>query len=225
MQEYRIKVSEEMELAYSVEGYGAPLIFLHGNNESKEIFDATVKVLKEHFTCICIDTRGHGNSSPVKEYHYQDMANDVDAFIRSYHLKNVTLCGFSDGGIVGLLLANMNDQIEKLIVCGANTRPRGVKTKVWIMLNLEYFFKRDPKDYLMLKEPNIPLTDLNKIRQKTLVMAGEHDLILLEETKMIAENIPGSELYIVPGESHGSYIVHNEKLGHLIKAWMEEQED
>lgn len=207
-------------LAYTKSGEGKPLILVHGNGEEHSIFDKTVDVLKEHFTCYCLDSRGHGQSTPVEEYHYQDMADDVQAFIQELELKDVTFCGFSDGGIVGLLLAMQCEEIKNLIVCGANMTPPGVKWQVLGIMRTLYLFKKDPKVYLMLSEPDITEEQLSGIKAKTLVLAGEKDLIRHEHTKKIAAAIPGSALRLIRGEGHGSYIVHSEKLGIIIKKWM-----
>lgn len=54
----------------------------------------------------------------------------------------------------------------------------------------------------MLHEPNISRKSLNRIENKVLVIAGEHDVIKKEHTEMIAKEIPGSKLKIYPGVSH-----------------------
>lgn len=208
-----------IKLAYTKTGQGNPLILVHGNGEEHSIFDESVQLLKEHFTCYCLDSRGHGESSPVEEYHYQDMADDVDAFIHALGLKEVTFCGFSDGGIIGLLLAQKNKEIKNLIVCGANTDPLGVKGSVLTVMRILYALKKDPKVFLMLSEPDISEEQLASIQAKTLVVAGQKDLIRLEHTRKIAAAIPGSTSRIVRGEGHGSYIVHSDKLGKLILKW------
>ena len=41
-------------------------------------------------------------------------------------------------------------------------------------------------------------------------------MITEKETRHIAETIPGAEMKILPGETHGSYIIHSEKLGEMI---------
>ena len=43
-------------------------------------------------------------SSPVAQFHYRDMAEDVLAFIRAQDLAHPVLYGFSDGGITALLV-------------------------------------------------------------------------------------------------------------------------
>ena len=69
---------------------------------------------------------------------------------------------------------------------------------------------------LMAREPHISDNTLRKIQARTLVLAGENDMITEKETRHIAETIPGAEMKILPGETHGSYIIHSEKLGEMI---------
>ena len=73
-----------VSIYYEVRGKKGPaLIMLHGNGEDHTIFDRAVDYLEQAFTVYLVDTRGHGESSPVREYHYQDMVDDLSEFIRS----------------------------------------------------------------------------------------------------------------------------------------------
>ena len=56
-----------VELYYEVVGSGAPLVMIHGNGESHEIFREAVQLLSQRFTCYLLDSRGHGQSQPVTE--------------------------------------------------------------------------------------------------------------------------------------------------------------
>ena len=47
-------------------------------------------------------------------------------------------------------------------------------------------------------------------------------MIKEEHTRYLASKIPNSRLVIVPGENHGSYVVHSRKLYHLIKKFLAE---
>ena len=107
-------------------GAGRTLVMVHGNGEDHTIFDEAVGVLKEDFDCVCPDSRGHGGSAPVSEFHYEDMAEDVIALMEALDLRDAVFYGFSDGGIVGLLAAARCSRISTLIVSGANVTPRGV---------------------------------------------------------------------------------------------------
>ncbi|MCI8645741.1 MAG: alpha/beta hydrolase [Firmicutes bacterium] len=207
-----------MKLFYKKEGSGPPLILLHGNGESHHIFDRAAKALARDWTVWRMDTRGHGKSGRAEELHYQDMAEDTAHLIQSLELKRPLLYGFSDGGIIGLLIASqMPELLSGLIVSGANLQPRGMKTRYRWLFKLLALFSRNPKYPLMAEEPDIRRTDLQKIRIPVYLTAGEKDMIREPHTKFIAENIKNSRLQILEGENHSSYVMDSEKLVPLIK--------
>ena len=206
-----------VNLYYEVAGSGALLVMVHGNGETHAIFDKALPLLAEHFTCYLLDSRGHGQSQPVTEYHYADMAEDVFQFIQALHLEHVTYYGFSDGGIIGLLLASKHPKLlEKMIISGANTRPDAVVKRIVRLFKVINFLHKNPLFELILTEPHITKEQLQAIETPTLVLAGSKDLVLEEDTRFIAESIPHATLRILPGESHTSYIVHKEKIAELI---------
>ena len=204
-------------------GEGRPLILLHGNGEDHTIFDKAAEVLKQEYTCVLPDTRGHGKSDPCAVLHYADMADDVVKMMEILDLRDVCLYGFSDGGIVGLLASMRTDRITDLVVSGANLTPKGVKLFLRIIMWVMYKLKKDPKIRLMLEEPQITSEDLSMIRARTLVLAGSKDLVRETETRQIAEGIPGAELRILNGEGHGSYIVHSEKIAQILRQFLNTQ--
>ena len=207
-----------VNLYYEVVGTGSPLILIHGNGESHEIFDEAVKLLSEHFTCYLLDSRGHGQSQKVSEYHYADMAEDVYQFIQALSLQNITFYGFSDGGIIGLLLASRYpDLFERMIISGANTSPAAISG--WVeeaFPNWRQIMKKSALFKLMMTEPDITREQLAAIKTPTLVLAGSEDVIDEKDTRFIAESIPGATLRILPGEDHDSYIVGSTKVAELI---------
>lgn len=116
------------KLFYIKEGHGDPIILVHGNNESHNIFLKAITELSQTHTVYAIDMRGHGQSAPITELHYADMADDVIAFIHQLEIKQPYFFGFSDGGIVGLLAASKQPNIfKKMLLAGANTNPQAVK--------------------------------------------------------------------------------------------------
>ena len=207
-----------IKMYYKRYGSGRPLILLHGNGEDHTIFREIIKPLSKNFTLYLPDARGHGKSSRTEEYHYMDMASDMVQFIRRLKLESPAFYGFSDGGIVGLLLASKRPGLlSHLIISGANINPGGLKAELRIPLKLSYFWNRDPKVRLMLTEPHISGSQLRSIRAKTLVLAGSRDLIKESQTREIARLIPRARLRILKGESHESYVVHNKALASIIE--------
>lgn len=197
-------------------GQGPPLLLLHGNNESHEIFTPLAESLKDIFTLYMPDSRGHGKSENAPLDYYL-MAQDIYGLIQSLGLKKPHLMGFSDGGIIALLLAaNYPECISSLIAAGANLSVKAFKPHVLISMQLEYLFKRDPKLRLMLKQPEIPTQTLGNIAAPSLIIAGEKDVFPLKHTLQIAQAIADSHLLIVKGKNHSNYIYGSDMLSSVI---------
>ena len=205
-----------IKMYYEKHGNGRPLIMVHGNSEDHTIFYDSMVLLRTHFTVYTVDSRGHGFSERVEEFHYDDMADDMIAFMDQLDLKDVIFYGFSDGGIIGLLAAMRTDRIGMLITSGANLTPNGVGLLLTGIVKLMYLANKDGKMKMILTEPNITEEELAQIKVPTVVMAGSKDLVKRSETERIAAAIPGAKLRILQGEGHGSYIVHKSKLADII---------
>ena len=204
-------------LAYEVLGSGRPLLMLHGNGESHRIFEVAAARLQKNFTCYLPDSRGHGESERVQEYHYEDMAADLVAFLEALDLRDVALVGFSDGAIMGMLAAPRTERITEMILCGGNMSPAGLKLLVRYQFWRMNVFIHNPRIEMMNREPHITEADLAQIRARTLVVAGSRDLIKEKETRRIAASIPGAQLRILEGESHESYVANSEKIAELAE--------
>ena len=108
------------------------------------------------------------------------------------------------------------DACQEILVPFANLTPAGVMAPFRIIAKAAYAVTKDPKMKLMLDEPDISTDELAQIKVPTVVMAGEKDLVLGKETAKIAMAIPGAKLRIIPGEGHGSYIVHKSRIADII---------
>lgn len=216
----KIKVND-IELYYERYGTGKPIILIHGNQESHEIFDKLIEKLKGNYEVFAVDSRCHGKSENPKDISYNLMCDDIIKFIKVLNIKKPTLYGFSDGGIIGLLVAIKEpDLLSNLIISGANITPDVFTTFDLWLTKLFYCFTRSKYIKMMLNEPNIPVEDLQKITIPVHVLAGEKDVIKFEHTKLIANNIKNSTLEIIKNENHGSYIIHSEKLYDILKKYI-----
>lgn len=212
-----------IDLYYEKTGEGKPLILLHGNGEDHKIFDKLTDGLKKQYTIYAIDSRGHGNSTKVKALDYDSMAEDIAGFIVALQLEKPILYGFSDGGILGLMIAFRHPELlSKLIVSGANIQPDGVKKRHIFLFKIIYFLTRSRNFKLMLTQPDIKPEELGNITAETLVLAGSNDMIDEKHTRLIAKAIPQSTLEILSGETHSSYVVHSDKLVKIIRIFIEE---
>ena len=207
-----------VRLHYAQVGEGYPVVLVHGNGEDHHLFDVEIRQLAEAGYCVYApDSRGHGANTPMEEYHYSDMAEDVAQFILHLGLEKPLLYGHSDGGIIGLLLEMKHlGTLKKLAVSGVNLSPAGIDPGFVEKYTLINQRSPDPLITLMLTEPHIDPASLKSITIPVLVTAGEHDLILPEETQRIASSLPNATLITLPGEDHGSYIMNSEIMGNLL---------
>jgi len=205
-------------LLYAVRGpeNGKPVVLLHGNGGShKSMLTQAKQLAKKGYRVYSPDSRGQGANPPLEEYHYADMAEDTFCLIEALGLQKPAVYGWSDGGILALMLEMEHPGTCGLIaISGANLFPdcgEGFEEfKQWILK------EGTPLALMMLSEPDINPADLAAIKCPTLVTAGSKDLISQEHTRLIADNIPGSELVIVEGATHSSFIKKNPRMGKLL---------
>ena len=221
MGKYRAKNTIKVNgvcLHYAEEGSGRPIILVHGNGESHDLFDILIgQLIGAGYHVYAPDSRGHGLNKPLSEYHYVDMAEDMYQFIHTLGLEKPAFYGFSDGGIIGLLLEiNHPGTLGVLVVSGANLSPAGLKEdfiEKYTEINKQ---SPDPLITLMLTEPDIDPRQLEDISIPVLVTAGENDLILPQETKLIADHLKNATLMVLSGEEHVSYIENSYIIGKLL---------
>ena len=75
----------------------------------------------------------------------------------------------------------------------------------------------------MVNEPHFAPEDLSRITAPTLVIAGEHDMIKTEHTRLIAASIPGASLEIIPGGDHFVMMRRPGDFNKTVAAFLEKQ--
>ena len=203
---------------------GEVVLLLHGGMSSSNSLLASIGPhLKKKFRLAAFDRRGHGKSPDTDEpFHYADMADQTIAFIE--HLgRPVHLVGHSDGGIVALLVVlKRPDLVKRAVLVGANyhhrsllpLEPLRVATPGFDAWSQKYAASSpDGIDHaeavlkkslrLFAREPKLYREELAYVRRPVLVMAGDDDVARLSHTCALFESIPGAQLAIIPGASHG----------------------
>lgn len=210
-----------IDIYYEKTGEGRPFLLLHGNSEDHTKFNQLALVLSEKYSVYALDTRCHGQSTKTEAIGYHDMMEDVAAFIMALELDRPILLGFSDGAITGLLLAIQHPHmLSGLIACGANTRPSQLKKWFLAVAKLGYLSTKEPKMKMMYTEPDISSEGLSRIQIPVLVLAGSRDIIPTAATEEIASAIPDSELKILKGQTHSSYINHYDRVFNAIHLFL-----
>ena len=70
-------------------------------------------------------------------------------------------------------------------------------------------------------QPNIPLAALHHIHCPSLIISGDHDLIVLDHTVKIYQNIPGAYLWILPDSGHATLIEHTDEFDEKVNEFFE----
>jgi pimeloyl-ACP methyl ester carboxylesterase len=145
------------------------------------------------------------------------------------------LVGWSDGGIVGLLVALRRPElVDRLVVIGANFHHDGVlplelgeDSPVAAQL-FEAYAARSPdgpdhfgelfQKFLAMAttEPTMSVGDIATITAPTLVMVGDDDLPRLAHTCELYESLPAGQLCVIPGTSHGLPIERPAEVARLV---------
>ncbi|MCR5416529.1 MAG: alpha/beta hydrolase [Pseudobutyrivibrio sp.] len=208
-------------ICYEKTGEGSPVILIHGNKGDHHTFDDLARTMSQEHTVYAMDSRGYGESATPKEYHYNDMADDVINLINGLDIHKPYLVGFSDGGIIALIVAmKASNLLGGIVACGANLTPDGIKHRDLKEMKKDYKKTNDPKTLMMLTEPNIDPRDLGRITVPAMIIAGEEDCIKEKETLKIAQSIQNAGMQIIPSHNHYSYIVNTDLLYRYIRDFL-----
>jgi len=199
-----------------ISGSGVPLIFLHGNQESHKAFYNQIVFFEQICQVIAIDTRGHGYSEhDGRHLSIPLLASDLKAILDYLNLRKVSIVGFDDGANVALSFASVYyEYVDKLVLVGSNATPKGLKMRAKYEIKKDYYEARLRslflKKYrhraniiqLQINQPQISRDKLSLIRAKTLLLAGDNDIVRKRHLRYLNKSIPGSLLHIIPHASH-----------------------
>ncbi len=115
------EVDTDVRLFYRDVGRGRPLVLLHGWTMTHQVWDRQVRDFAGDYRLILPDLRGHGDSDkPVGDYAPARHAADVNALIESLDLRDVTLVGWSFGGMTAMqTAATYGDRLAQLVLINA----------------------------------------------------------------------------------------------------------
>jgi pimeloyl-ACP methyl ester carboxylesterase len=222
----------DIKVYFETYGEGEPLLLLHGNSGSIENFIYQIPELSKHFKVIAVDSRAQGRTTDSdQEITYALMASDMSELIDKLNLGRVNVVGWSDGGNIGLELAFAHpEKVLKVVTFGANYTyenwmapadsvvmdkgdPLIIKTSDMMKKYSTALERLSPDkqripiikkklEDLMSKNPNFTKDQLKTIDVPFLIVAGDHDVISLDQTISLFTTLRRSQLFIVPHASH-----------------------
>jgi pimeloyl-ACP methyl ester carboxylesterase len=169
------------------------------------------------------------------------MAQDTIAFLAAVGLSSADLVGWSDGALVGLLVAlRRPDLVRRLVMIGMHVNPAGQPPEMIEMQKLETMPDVIPPEVrdlyaavspdgpahwdvvvdkmwrLWKTEPNMALGELASVAAPTLLIVGEHDFTTVEHAEAMRRALPDGRLAVVPEATHGLPMEMPDVAGRLV---------
>jgi pimeloyl-ACP methyl ester carboxylesterase len=218
-------------LYYEEYGKGMPLILLSGGGIDRSIkdYEKCIPELSRHYRIIAPDTPGQGRSELPDSLTYGVITEFMSQFIDSLKLDSAYVMGFSDGGIVGILLAEKrSDKVKKVIASGPNNGIGGAALPPGIPLDsvrpmslsmfekvnkpmIEAYMKKLPRDWkkyqsdldkMVYAKEYFPDSIYARIHIPVMIVLGDQDMISIEHVNEMHQKIKGSQFCVLPNTTH-----------------------
>jgi pimeloyl-ACP methyl ester carboxylesterase len=228
-----------------VQGFGIPIVLLHGWGGSRASFQALEKnMIESGHTVITVDFAGFGQSeAPPSSWGIYDYANSVKVLFDNLDYGEYYVVGHSFGGRVGIILGK-DPRVKKLILCSA----AGLKPR----RSIRYYFKvwsyklkkkmgissknAGSSDYKKLspqmKEVFVRVVnqylneEAKQITANTLIVWGKlDDTTPLYMAKKLHKKIKGSGLIVLDNAGHYSYMQHQAKFAAIAREFFRQYRD
>ena len=230
-------VNNHQIFTYEYSKKGEATLLLHGGLSSTESWDWTVLPALKRRHVFAYDRTAHGRTgSREGYYHFDFQTNEAISFIEEVIKEPVHLIGWSDGGIISLMVAlKRPDLVRSIVSIGTNFHwDVGLPFEAEPVIELTEedrarWAERSPdpahmqeviirKAYEVWKsEPNMSTSDLAKIKCPVLVLCGDDEPFSNQHTVELYESLPNAQLAIVPGTSHAVVKEKPETVQSIIK--------
>jgi pimeloyl-ACP methyl ester carboxylesterase len=204
------------------------LFLLHGGMSQTAHWAANIVPDLEDYHVFAYDRSSHGFTAYREEsINFKYQLREAIAYLETVVKEPAHIVGWSDGGIIGMMIAIERPELVKsLVLIGANFHYNGTLGdfeigEISAEDRAEYAIyspdSAETQDVIYQRfmkmwpsEPDIALEEIKKIQCPVLVMAGDDDVISHAHTVELFEALPLGQLAIVPGTSH---ILPKEKPG------------
>ena len=213
----RVKVNG-MQMYYEVSGAGDPIVVLHGAYMNIPSMGAIIPMLAKTHKVYAVELQGHGRTTDIdRPITYQNLADDVAAFMDAVGLPKADVFGYSMGSAAALQLAIRHPgKVNKLVAASVGYDVKGFQPAFTAMIPTmtpEMFANTPmPAEYKKLapnpngfpelarkliqleKEPMAWEADVRKLKTPVLIISGDADVATLEHTVSLFRILGGGEM-------------------------------
>lgn len=226
-------------------GQGDPVLLLHGGLSNKlSWFSQIPWLVASGRRVILMDTRGHGDSTAGdSKLSYQIFAEDTLLVLDQLGIQGTDIIGWSDGGIIALLLGlEAPQRVGRIVAISSNFQPSGLIPDInrsqdephnsllnKITYGLRSWWSGAGERHAVLEAeikelwrtaPQLDHADLRIIAAPTLVITGENDIIDLRHSSELAQMLANGKIEIVPGAGHAAPVTHAQQINQLIASFL-----
>ena len=248
---YVTNSKDDVRIYYEVEGSGPAIVLYAGfTNALRNWRDlGYVEGLRDDYTLVLIDPRGHGKSGAPedpRQYVITKMADDVLVVLDELGIERAHLLGFSMGARAGYWLTELApERLFSLATIGGPIRPptgliserlddfaRGpaaladsyARETALPEAVREQILECDTKPYITIVQAR-PFEEsaedhLREVEMPVLVYAGEDDVVY-DEAKLAGQIIPGATFVSVPDLDHNQSFYRSDLVLPHLRAFLE----
>ena len=221
-----------IDIHYTVDGAGPPMVMLHGaTSAAAEDWAAQRPLFRQAFRIYLVDARGHaGTKWDVRDGFDRDMlVEDLLAFADAMALDTFHVVGFSMGAMTTLTFATRYpDRLRTAIISGIDTAREPRSSVARRLMDPQRIEREEPAWAAQLEKrhgavqgegawkrllPAIvndvagasPLTfeDLRRIRLPVLLVYGDRDVFVpVDHAAALYRQLPDARLLIAPNSPH-----------------------
>ncbi|MCC6889527.1 MAG: alpha/beta fold hydrolase [Hyphomicrobiales bacterium] len=163
-------------LHYLKEGAGPAVALIHSLGSSVHMWRSLIAALKDRYTVVACDLRGHGGSSAKGECSVPAAAADLKAVLDHLGIVHCHLVGASTGAAVALTLAAQSPALVRtLVLAGACARPlAGSKERVEATAEAVAYVSMEEFGTQYAAETLLPSTSLDVQDELAAIIAKVH---------------------------------------------------
>ncbi|WP_223874708.1 alpha/beta fold hydrolase [Salinispora oceanensis] len=235
---------------YETRGAGKPVILLHGGLCTAESCEPQASALAGAYGVIVPERRGHGRTADVEgPITYEAMADDTVVFMDALGIASADLVGWSDGALVGLLVAlRRPERVRRLVFMGQAATLEGTRPESLAYLSsltvrtLNPSFERayaatspngvehfpvvlEKLKRLWCGPTGVSLDELSRVTAPTLVLVGDNDSVSVAHAAAVRDALADGQLGVVPGTSHEMPMEKPEVVNRLILEFLTEERE